>query len=45
MDDWNQKQHGTSGLAAAPFAPARPPKRKRKARTLEFLAPLVKPGA
>jgi oligoribonuclease len=44
MDDWNQKQHGSSGLTvrvrASTIAEA-----EAEARTLEFLAPLVKSGA
>jgi oligoribonuclease len=44
MDDWNQNQHGSSGLlarvrASAISAPA------AEARTLEFLASWVLPGA
>src|ERR1700704_553279 len=44
MDDWNQKQHGSSGLAARVRASS-VNEAEAEARTLEFLAPLVKPGA
>ncbi len=44
MDDWNQKQHGSSGLAARVRASATS-EAEAEARTLEFLAPLVKSGA
>jgi oligoribonuclease len=44
MDDWNQKQHRSSGLLervrASRFSAA-----EAEARTLEFLAPLVPPSA
>jgi oligoribonuclease len=44
MDEWNQKQHGSSGLIArvraSEFDTA-----EAEARTLEFLQPLVAPGA
>jgi len=44
MDEWNQKQHGSSGLAARVRASAIA-EAEAEARTLEFLAPLVKSGA
>jgi oligoribonuclease len=44
MDDWNQKQHGSSGLAARVRASS-VNEAEAEARTLEFLAPLVKAGA
>jgi oligoribonuclease len=44
MDDWNQKQHGSSGLAARVRASSIN-EAEAEARTLEFLAPLVKAGA
>jgi oligoribonuclease len=44
MDDWNQKQHGSSGLAARVRASS-VSEAEAEARTLEFLAPLVKAGA
>src|SRR4030081_511026 len=44
MDDWNQKQHGSSGLAARVRARS-VNEAEAESRTLEFLAPLVKPGA
>jgi oligoribonuclease len=44
MDDWNQKQHGSSGLLARVRA-SKVSVAEAEARTLEFLAPLVKPGA
>ena len=44
MDDWNQKQHGSSGLLARVRA-SKISTADAEARTLEFLAPLVAPGA
>jgi len=44
MDDWNQKQHGSSGLLARVRASAID-EAEAEARTIEFLAPLVKNGA
>src|ERR1700761_2106447 len=44
MDDWNQKQHGSSGLAARVRA-STINAADAEARTIEFLAPLVKSGA
>jgi oligoribonuclease len=44
MDDWNQKQHGSSGLAARVRA-STTSEAEAEARTLEFLAPWVKAGA
>jgi oligoribonuclease len=44
MDDWNQKQHGSSGLAARVRA-STTTEAQAEAHTLEFLAPLVKAGA
>jgi oligoribonuclease len=44
MDDWNQKQHGGSGLAARVRA-SKVTEAEAEARTIEFLAPLVKSGA
>jgi oligoribonuclease len=44
MDDWNQKQHGSSGLAARVRA-STIHEVEAEARTLEFLEPLVKSGA
>jgi oligoribonuclease len=44
MDDWNQKQHGSSGLAARVRA-STVSEAEAEARTLEFLAPLVRSGA
>lgn len=44
MDDWNQKQHGSSGLAARVRA-STINEAEAEARTLDFLAPLVKSGA
>jgi oligoribonuclease len=44
MDDWNQRQHGSSGLLARVRA-SRISVPEAEARTLEFLAPLVAPGA
>jgi oligoribonuclease len=44
MDDWNQKQHGSSGLAARVRASSIN-EAEAEACTLEFLAPLVKAGA
>ena len=44
MDDWNQKQHGSSGLLARVRA-SKVSTAEAEARTLEFLAPLVAPGA
>jgi oligoribonuclease len=44
MDDWNQKQHGSSGLLARVRA-SKVTTAEAEARTLEFLAPLVAPGA
>jgi oligoribonuclease len=44
MDDWNRRQHGSSGLVARVRA-SRISVPEAEARTLEFLAPLVPPGA
>jgi oligoribonuclease len=44
MDDWNQKQHGSSGLLARVRA-SKVRVAQAEARTLEFLSPLVAPGA
>lgn len=44
MDEWNQKQHGASGLLARVRA-SRVSVRDAEAQTLDFLAPLVAPGA
>jgi oligoribonuclease len=44
MDDWNQKQHGGSGLLARVRASSITTE-QAEARTLEFLAPLVKAGS
>src|SRR3954454_14683175 len=44
MDDWNQKQHGSSGLAARVRASAIT-EVEAEARTIEFLIPHVKAGA
>jgi oligoribonuclease len=44
MDDWNQKQHGSSGLIARVRASS-VSVRIAEARTLEFLALWVPPGA
>src|SRR5882757_118434 len=44
MDDWNQKQHGSSGLLARVRA-SKITTSEAETRTLEFLAPLVSPGA
>src|SRR5882762_10875707 len=44
MDDWNQRQHGSSGLLARVRA-SKVSVAEAEARTLEFLAPLVAPGA
>jgi oligoribonuclease len=44
MDDWNQKQHGSSGLIARVRA-STTSEAEAEARTIEFLAPLVKAGA
>jgi oligoribonuclease len=44
MDDWNQNQHGSSGLLARVRASAISAT-VAEARTLEFLAPWVLPGA
>jgi len=44
MDDWNQRQHGSSGLLARVRA-SRISVLEAEARTLEFLAPLAPPGA
>jgi oligoribonuclease len=44
MDDWNQRQHGSSGLLARVRA-SRISAHEAEARTLEFLAPLVAPGS
>jgi oligoribonuclease len=43
MDDWNQRQHGSSGLLARVRA-SRISVPEAEARTLEFLASLVAPG-
>ena len=44
MDEWNTKQHGSSGLAARVRA-STISEAEAEALTLEFLAPLVKSGA
>jgi len=44
MDEWNTKQHGSSGLTARVRA-STISETEAEARTLEFLAPLVKSGA
>jgi oligoribonuclease len=44
MDDWNQKQHGSSGLLARVRASTISAAEAQE-RTLEFLLPLVKSGA
>ena len=44
MDDWNQKQHGSSGLISRVRA-SEVSVADAEARTLEFLRPLVAPGA
>ncbi|MDE2448072.1 MAG: oligoribonuclease [Gammaproteobacteria bacterium] len=44
MDEWNQRQHGSSGLVARVRA-SRISVPEAEARTLEFLAALVAPGA
>lgn len=44
MDDWNQRQHGSSGLIARVRA-SRISVAEAQQRTLEFLAPLVTPGS
>ena len=44
MDDWNQRQHGSSGLLARVRA-SRFSATDAEARTLEFLSQLVAPGA
>jgi oligoribonuclease len=44
MDDWNQKQHGSSGLAARVRA-SMISEAEAEARTIEFLTPHVKAGA
>ena len=44
MDDWNQSQHGSSGLLARVRASSISAA-AAEARTLEFLAPWVPPGA
>src|SRR6202451_3975815 len=44
MDDWNQKQHGSSGLLVRVRASSLSAA-EAEARTLEFLAPWVPPGA
>ncbi len=44
MDDWNQKQHGSSGLLARVRASS-VSAGEAEARTLEFLAPWVPSGA
>ncbi len=43
MDDWNRKQHGTSGLVARVRA-SRIGELEAERQTLEFLAPLLPPG-
>ena len=45
MDDWNQRQHGSSGLLARVRASRCQRRPRHSTRTLEFLAPLVTPGA
>jgi oligoribonuclease len=44
MDDWNQRQHGASGLVARVRA-SRVTVAEAEQRTLEFLAALVTPGS
>ncbi len=44
MDEWNQKQHGSSGLLSRVRA-SRIGAAEAEGRTLEFLAPLVPEGA
>ena len=44
MDDWNQRQHGSSGLLARVRA-SRISLAEAERRTLEFLAPLVTAGS
>jgi oligoribonuclease len=44
MDDWNKRQHGSSGLLARVRA-SRVSVAEAEARTLEFLGSLVAPGA
>jgi oligoribonuclease len=44
MDDWNQRQHGSSGLLARVRA-SRTTMAEAQQRTLEFLAPLVAAGS
>lgn len=44
MDEWNQRQHGSSGLIARVRA-SRISVAEAQQRTLEFLAPLVTPGS
>ncbi len=44
MDEWNQRQHGSSGLVARVRA-SRVSLGEAQRRTLEFLTPLVTPGA
>jgi len=44
MDDWNQRQHGSSGLLARVRA-SRVAAPEAEQRTLAFLAPLVTPGS
>ncbi|HEX4268682.1 MAG TPA: oligoribonuclease [Steroidobacteraceae bacterium] len=43
MDDWNQRQHGSSGLLTRVRA-SRTSAHEAEARTLQFLAHLVAPG-
>jgi oligoribonuclease len=43
MDEWNQRQHGSSGLLARVRA-SRVSLAEAQRRTLEFLSPLVTPG-
>jgi oligoribonuclease len=44
MDEWNQRQHGSSGLVARVRA-SRVSTAEAQRRTLEFLSPLVNPGS
>jgi oligoribonuclease len=44
MDEWNQRQHGTSGLLARVRA-SRTSMAEAQQRTLDFLSPLVTPGS
>jgi oligoribonuclease len=44
MDDWNQRQHGSSGLTARVRA-STITEAEAESRTLQFLAPLVAAGA